>query len=233
MDSYQLNPVGIIHSCFKEKFAIPRQASLAPAAQGYIELLPPYNHPDAVKGLELTSHLWLTFIFHQAGPKKDARLVKAPRLGGNQKLGVFATRSTHRPNHLGLSLVKLERVTPQRLYLSSLDLLDGTPILDIKPYLPYADIAADAYNQFAPEAPATVTVEWSASAYQQAQQHAKRLQQPLIALIEQCLAQDPKPAYQQPTPERRYGVRLYALNVTWHYPQPTQICVLEVVPLTE
>ena len=233
MECFSLQPVGVIRSCFKEKFAIPRQAILAPAAQGTLELLAPYNHPDAVKGLELCSHLWLTFIFHQATAKKDQRLVKAPRLGGNQKLGVFATRSTHRPNNLGLSLVKLERVTAERLYLSSIDLLDGTPVLDIKPYLPYADCPTDAVNQFAPDSPITVAVTWSEQALSQATQHQQRLAQPLIELINQCLAQDPKPAYQKPTPERRYGVCLYDLNIQWHYPSPELIQVLEVTQLLE
>ena len=117
IQSYSLKPIGVVHSCFKEKFAIPRQPALAPAAKGEIELFPPYNDPVAIEGLEEVSHLWLSFIFHKAMPKEDeVRLrVRPPRLGGNKKIGVFATRATHRPNPLGLSVVKLDGIKNGRL----------------------------------------------------------------------------------------------------------------------
>ncbi|WXL27233.1 tRNA (N6-threonylcarbamoyladenosine(37)-N6)-methyltransferase TrmO [Ectopseudomonas mendocina] len=227
--SYSVSPIGFVRSCFKEKFAIPRQPQLAPAARGVLELVAPFDNGDAVQGLEQVSHVWLLFLFHQALEDKPRLKVRPPRLGGNQSVGVFSTRATHRPNGIGQSVVKLEKVEAGRLWLSGIDLLDGTPVLDVKPYLPYADIVADASNALADSAPAPIKVEWQPAALEQAHQHALRLQEPLVELIEQCLAQDPRPAYQQPAPERRYGVQFWDVDVHWHYPHPGAICVLEVV----
>jgi len=222
-------PVGIIRSCFKEKFAIPRQPQLAPAARGVLELLPPFDQGDAVAGLEQVSHVWLLFLFHQALEDKPRLKVRPPRLGGNKSMGVFATRATHRPNGIGQSVVRLEGVEPGRLLLSGIDLLDGTPVLDIKPYVPYADSVAGATNLMASDAPVAIAVGWSDTALPQAHAHGLRLGEPLVELIEQCLAQDPRPAYQVPPPERVYGVKLWDVQVRWHYPQPGDIQVLEVV----
>ncbi|QHG66567.1 tRNA (N6-threonylcarbamoyladenosine(37)-N6)-methyltransferase TrmO [Pseudomonas putida] len=222
-------PVGIVRSCFKEKFAIPRQPQLAPAARGVLELLPPFDQGDAVAGLEQVSHVWLLFLFHQALEDKPRLKVRPPRLGGNKSMGVFATRATHRPNGIGQSVVRLEGVEPGRLLLSGIDLLDGTPVLDIKPYVPYADSVAGASNLMASDAPVAIAVGWSDTALPQAHAHGLRIGEPLVELIEQCLAQDPRPAYQVPPPERVYGVKFWDVEVRWHYPQPDQIQVLEVV----
>lgn len=225
-----MQPVAIAHTPFKEKFAIPRQPSLAPAAIGCIELLPPYNQEQALVGLEQVSHVWLLFQFHAINADTQQQLsVRPPRLGGNQKIGVFASRSTHRPNGMGLSVVKVERIEGTKLYVSGLDLLDGTPILDIKPYVPYVDAVTEAHNQIAEHAPQTVQVQWQDGAKAQAYKHQLRLNQPVVELIEQILQQDPKPAYQQPEPERIYGVKLWDLNVQWHYPSATVIEVTEVM----
>ncbi|MDH1696705.1 MULTISPECIES: tRNA (N6-threonylcarbamoyladenosine(37)-N6)-methyltransferase TrmO [unclassified Pseudomonas] len=222
-------PVGIVHSCFKEKFAIPRQPQLAPAARGVLELLPPFDQGDAVEGLEQVSHVWLLFLFHQALEEKPRLKVRPPRLGGNKSMGVFATRATHRPNGIGQSVVRLEGMEPGRLLLSGIDLLDGTPVLDIKPYVPYADSVAGASNQMANAAPLAIDVQWADNALIQAREHALRLNEPLVQLIEQCLAQDPRPAYQIPPSERVYGVKFWDVQVRWHYPQPDVIRVMEVV----
>lgn len=227
----ELQPVAIAHTPFKEKFAIPRQPLLAPAAKGRIVLLPPYDQPEALQGLEQVSHVWLVFQFHQALPRetdKPSLRVRPPRLGGNKKIGVFASRSTHRPNSLGQSLVKLEAVEGSCLQVSGLDLLDGTPIIDIKPYVPYADSLPDAFNHLAEQAPQAIELVWHVAALEQAQQHGKRLGDDVQGLIQQCLQQDPKPAYQKPTPDRHYGVRLWDLNVQWHYPEPDVIRVLAI-----
>lgn len=226
---HSVRPVGILRSCFKEKFAIPRQPQLAPAARGVLELLPPFDDGAAVAGLEQVSHIWLLFLFHQALEDSPRLKVRPPRLGGNRALGVFATRATHRPNGIGQSVVKLERVEAGRLHLSGIDLLDGTPVLDIKPYVPYADMVPEARNAIADAAPPAIAVDWEGTALEQARAQALRLDEPVIELIEQCLAQDPRPAYQTPTPERRYGVRFWDLQVRWHYPAPGRIRVLEVV----
>jgi tRNA-Thr(GGU) m(6)t(6)A37 methyltransferase TsaA len=228
--AYNVSPIGFMRSCFKEKFAIPRQPQLAPAARGVLELVAPFDQGDAVQGLEQVSHVWLLFLFHQALEDKPRLKVRPPRLGGNQSMGVFATRATHRPNGIGQSVVKLDKVEAGRLWLSGIDLLDGTPVLDVKPYVPYADVIVDARNSMAAAAPALVPVQWEDAALIQAQEHALRLDEPLTELIEQCLAQDPRPAYQTPTPERVYGAQFWDLDVRWHYPQTGAICVLEVVP---
>ncbi|MDU9391494.1 tRNA (N6-threonylcarbamoyladenosine(37)-N6)-methyltransferase TrmO [Pseudomonas sp. zfem002] len=226
---HSVSPVGFVRSCFKEKFAIPRQPQLAPAARGVLELVPPFDTGEAVAGLEQSSHVWLLFLFHQALEDKPRLKVRPPRLGGNASVGVFATRATHRPNGIGQSVVRLEKVEPGRLLLSGIDLLDGTPVLDIKPYVPYADSVSEASNQMASAPPEPIAVEWGESALPQAHEHALRLGEPLVELIEQCLAQDPRPAYQVPPPERVYGVKFWDVQVRWHYPTPERIRVLEVV----
>ncbi|MFC0709711.1 tRNA (N6-threonylcarbamoyladenosine(37)-N6)-methyltransferase TrmO [Azorhizophilus paspali] len=228
--SYLVSPIGYLRSCFKEKFAIPRQPQLAPAARGVLELLPPFDQGQAVEGLEQVSHVWLLFLFHQALEEKPRLKVRPPRLGGNRSLGVFATRSTHRPNGIGQSVVRLDKVDAGRLWLSGIDLLDGTPVLDVKPYVPYADCLPQAHNAIAETPPPAIPVDWSEPARLQAQAHAARLGEPLVELIGQCLAQDPRPAYQVPEPSRRYGVRFWDVEVRWHYPRPGRICVLEVLP---
>lgn len=157
MNSYQITSIGHIISPYKEKFAVPRQPGLVQDGVGQLILHTPYNHPDAVRGLEQFSHLWLLFIFHQTAQQGWHPLVRPPRLGGNSKLGVFATRSTFRPNAIGMSLVELKDIIIEKqsviLQLGSLDLIDGTPIIDIKPYLPYAESIADATAGFAQYAP--------------------------------------------------------------------------------
>ncbi|OHC28177.1 MAG: tRNA (N6-threonylcarbamoyladenosine(37)-N6)-methyltransferase TrmO, partial [Pseudomonadales bacterium RIFCSPLOWO2_02_FULL_63_210] len=150
---YSVSPIGFVRSCFKEKFAIPRQPQLAPAARGVLELVAPFDTGEAVQGLEQVSHVWLLFVFHQALEDRPRLKVRPPRLGGNKSVGVFASRATHRPNGIGQSVVKLDAVEPGRLWLSGIDLLDGTPVLDIKPYVPYADSVASAYNRIADAAP--------------------------------------------------------------------------------
>ncbi|WP_288449507.1 tRNA (N6-threonylcarbamoyladenosine(37)-N6)-methyltransferase TrmO [uncultured Pseudomonas sp.] len=225
---HSVTPIGHVRSCFKEKFAIPRQPALAPAARGVLELLPPFDRPEAVKGLEGVSHVWLLFLFHQALESQPRLRVRPPRLGGNRYLGVFATRATHRPNGIGQSVVRLDGLEPGRLLLSGIDLLDGTPVLDIKPYVPYADSPPGAHNAIAEAPPPALVVSWADAARVQAEAHGQRLGEPLAELIEQCLAQDPRPAYQAPTPERRYGVRLWDVEVHWHYPTAEQIRVLDV-----
>ncbi|TBU93505.1 tRNA (N6-threonylcarbamoyladenosine(37)-N6)-methyltransferase TrmO [Stutzerimonas kirkiae] len=225
---YSVSPIGFMRSCFREKFAIPRQPQLAPAARGTLELLPPYDQPQALQGLEQVSHVWLLFLFHQALEEQPRLRVRPPRLGGNRMLGVFASRASHRPNGIGQSVVRLDAVEAGRLQLSGIDLLDGTPVLDIKPYVPYADALPDACNAIASQAPQRITVQWAEGILQKAQAESQRLGQPLTELVEQCLAQDPRPAYQRPEPERRYGTRFWDVSVRWHYPSPELIRVIEI-----
>ena len=208
-----LTPIGQLHSPFRDKFGIPRQPGLAPNAEARLELLPPFNHPDCVRGLEAFSHVWLIFTFHGTQDTTWRPLIRPPRLGGNEKIGVFASRSTVRPNPLGLSVVTLRGIDYSagvQLLLSGVDLLDGTPIVDIKPYLPYADAHPEAHSAYADPLP-RLRVKWTDSARTTVthwQQHYPQL----AALIEDVLAQDPRPAFHD-DPTRHYGVRLYQLDV--------------------
>jgi tRNA-Thr(GGU) m(6)t(6)A37 methyltransferase TsaA len=231
---FQLAPIGIIRSGFREKFGIPRQAGLAPAARATLELLPPYNQPAAVRGLEGFSHVWLVFVFHGIPMGRWQPTVRPPRLGGNRRLGVFAARSTFRPNPIGLSAVKLERITTGQgqvvLHLQGVDLLDETPVLDIKPYLPYADRIPEATGGFASEAPEPLTaVEFSpaAAAYCANWPHDD---DDLRELLVQILRQDPRPAYERARrPPRRYGMRLFDCDVRWEM-RDEAAYVTEILP---
>ncbi|MEX1222036.1 MAG: tRNA (N6-threonylcarbamoyladenosine(37)-N6)-methyltransferase TrmO [Idiomarina sp.] len=216
---HTLETIGYVQSPYPEKFAVPRQPGLVDAAKIYIELSAPYDHPDTVRGLDAFSHIWVTFIFHKTLAQGWKPLVRPPRLGGNQKVGVFATRSTFRPNALGLSVVKLEQVLVTggkvRLQVSGADWVHGTPVVDIKPYVPYADSIADADGAFAAAAPTLMTTQFSAAAQQQLQQLTTSYPQ-LEQLITQVLAQDPRPAYKDNSePDKSYGMTLYDLNIRW------------------
>ena len=164
--AFAMTPIGVIESDYPDKFGIPRQPGLAPAARATLALSPPFDDPLAVRGLDAFSHLWLTFVFHHS-PVHWTPLVRPPRLGGNAKIGVFASRSTHRPNRLGLSLVELLEIDTRRgvrLVLGGTDLVDGTPVLDIKPYLPWAESRPEARAGFAPESPPRLPVNFTAEA---------------------------------------------------------------------
>ena len=225
-------PIGVIHSCFREKFGIPRQPGLVSEARATLELLSPYNSPEAVRGLEGFSHLWLIFVFHGIPAVHWQPMVRPPRLGGNQRLGVFATRSPFRPNPIGLSAVRLERIEIDQgrvvLHLAGVDLLDGTPVLDIKPYVPYADRIPDATGGFAPEAPeAAITVEFSSST---AAFCAAWPEGDLRALITQILRQDPRPAYErEKAVSRCYGMKLYDFDLRWEMCGDTAT-VIDIIP---
>ncbi|WP_024304338.1 tRNA (N6-threonylcarbamoyladenosine(37)-N6)-methyltransferase TrmO [Pseudogulbenkiania sp. MAI-1] len=213
MQPYTFTPIGLIRSPFKEKFGIPRQPALAKSAHMTLELLPPFDQPDCVRGLEAFSHVWLQFVFHDTLARGWSPLVRPPRLGGNAKVGVFASRSTHRPNALGLSLVELLGVDTSAgvtLQLAGADLLDGTPVLDIKPYIPFVEAIPEARGGFVDGPPPTLQVRWNELARQQLAEQPEAAA--LATLIEEVLAQDPRPAYQD-DPERVYGVRLYHCDV--------------------
>ncbi len=153
MSAFQFAQIGVIRSPYKEKFAVPRQPGLVKHGGGELHLVAPYNQADAVRGLESFSHLWILFVFHQTMEGGWRPTVRPPRLGGNARMGVFATRSTFRPNPIGMSLVELEGIRCQKdqviLELGSLDLVDGTPVVDIKPYLPFAEALPDASASYA------------------------------------------------------------------------------------
>jgi len=215
-----MEPIGIVHSCFKEKFGIPRQAGLAPAARAEVELFKPYGSDAAVRGLEAFSHIWVIFLFHECDGKSWRDTVRPPRLGGNRRMGVFATRSGFRPNALGMSAVRLEKISmsppPVRLLISGADLLDKTPVLDIKPYVPYSDCLSGARGGFASEPPPeSMSVVFSKEAEAVCRDRTADI--PLLRdLIVQMIQGDPRPAYYGRRPKKNsFGTRIYDLEVKW------------------
>ena len=206
-----MEPIARIHTDFSTKFGVPRQSGLVEALEAEIIFEPPYRDPAALRGLEGFSHLWLVWVFHQAAGRPWSPTVRPPRLGGNRRMGVFATRSPFRPNPVGLSAVKLagiEAAGPSGpvLRVRGADLVDGTPILDIKPYLPYADCIPEASGGFAPQpALAPLTVEISPALLERVPPERREA-------LEAVLAQDPRPRYQA-DPERIYGFTFAGLEV--------------------
>lgn len=200
----EIKPIAHINTDFKEKFGIPRQSGLVEALQASIVFEPEYRVPDAVRGLEEFSHIWLLWEFSRAHRESWSPTVRPPRLGGNKRVGVFATRSPFRPNALGLSVVRLEGVetdgpTGPVLHVSGADLLDGTPIYDIKPYLPYADAIPGASGGFTDQtARRLLTVECP-------QELLTALPPEKREALLAVLAQDPRPSYQS-DPDRVYGM---------------------------
>ncbi|MDL4863285.1 tRNA (N6-threonylcarbamoyladenosine(37)-N6)-methyltransferase TrmO [Halomonas elongata] len=232
--SVTLTPIGHIESDYPDKFGVPRQPGLAEAARASLVLTPPFDDPLTVRGLEAFSHLWVTFLFHLS-PERWTPLVRPPRLGGNTRIGVFASRSTHRPNRLGQSLVELEGIDTDagvRLRLRGVDLVDGTPVLDIKPYLPWVESRPEARAGFAPEAPASLPVRIAPEA--QAALADRPDADSLRELIHQVLAQDPRPAYRQGAEDRIYGVRLRDVDVRFRaLATPDGTTALEVTEIVE
>lgn len=207
----EITPIAYIKSDFPEKFGIPRQSGLVEELTATVVFQPPYRVPDALRGLEGFSHLWLIWEFSQARREGWSPTVRPPRLGGNKRLGVFATRSPFRPNPIGLSCVRLLEVRQDReqgtvLVVSGADLLDGTPIYDIKPYLPYADCKPEAVGGFAARPKgADLTVECPPALLD-------RVPEDKRAALVAVLAQDPRPQYQD-DPERVYGMAFAGLEV--------------------
>ena len=198
-----MKPIGVVESCFGEKFGTPRQSGIVESARGRIVFSDEVDD-EACRGLEEFSHLWLVFLFDQVAEEETRWLVRPPRLGGNEKKGVFATRSPFRPNRIGLSLVKFESVGVGSLEVSGLDLVDGTPILDVKPYLPYVESVPDAKGGFAETAPVRMEVVFQ---FDDLEGGDRRL-------ISEALSLDPRPAYHD-DPERIYGCLLAGYEVKW------------------
>ena len=212
---YQIEPIGIVRSPYKEKFAVPRQPGLVPSARSEIVLQGEANAIEAVRGLEQFSHLWLLFLFDQNLEAGWRPTVRPPRLGGNERIGVFASRATFRPNGIGMSAVELIGVRQQGadviIELGGVDLVDGTPIVDIKPYIPYSDSLPHANGGFADGEPTTLPVVFSAKA--EGQFKGKQLARQR-AVITEVLAQDPRPAYKKGKQDsKEYAVHLFDYNV--------------------
>ncbi len=216
--SYIFQPIGRIYSCYTEKFGIPKQPGLVTAATAELVFNPPYDREEMFRGLEDFSHIWILFLFHQTIDEGWKPTVRPPRLGGQKRVGVFASRSPHRPNHLGMSVVKLEQLIIDkgvaRLLLSGVDLLDNTPVVDIKPYVPYSDSLEDAgcgyTREVIPEVPAMFLPEVERFC----DDYNLKTGRDLKELIVQTLRYDPRPASQR-TIGREYGVLFWDVNVRW------------------
>jgi len=227
LSKFEIEPIGILHTCFKEKFGIPRQPGLVQSAHGILKLKDDPFLKTALKGLEGFSHVWVIFVFHEHQAKNWKPSIRPPRLGGAKKVGVLASRSPHRPNALGLSCLKLEKIDPlapggPELLLSGVDCLDGTPVVDIKPYLPYTDSIIDAKTGWAYEPIQKTPVTFSDESLLILERLQKMFPH-LKALIQEMLELDPRPAFQQrklPSHEEaaqgtRFGFRLYDFDIKW------------------
>ncbi|MFC3149538.1 tRNA (N6-threonylcarbamoyladenosine(37)-N6)-methyltransferase TrmO [Litoribrevibacter euphylliae] len=233
--TFSVEAIGTVLSPYKQKFGIPRQPGLVKYATGIIELHEKYSRPEAFDGIEQYSHLWLEFYFHQTADADWKPSVRPPRLGGNKKIGCFATRSNFRPNNLGLSVVRFDRIEIQhgkvRLHISGHDLLDQTPILDIKPYIPYSDSLPDAQaGVFEKEPEQTLNVHFSNQANQDLAIHQQQYPN-LTSFIQEVLIQDPRPAYMRTKANRNdFSIQLYDLDIKWRV-EDNSIEVIEVIKL--
>lgn len=232
-DKFEFAPIGHIESPFREKFGAPRQSGIVREATGIIHLREPFQREEMWRGLESFSHIWLIWAFHlipgqQAG---NNTTVRPPRLGGNERLGIFSTRSPFRPNRLGLSAVELVSLEAGKgiIEVAGIDLADATPIFDIKPYVPYCDRISEAVGGFAAERPeallnSVITYSPNASATL-----AGGAAGDLLPLLEETLRADPRPAYQV-SDERTYGITLGSYNILWRV-IGAEIRVEKIAPL--
>ena len=207
---HTLRPIARMVSDFPEKFGIPRQAGIVPELESVVVFEPEYRDPEALRGIEGFSHLWLIWQFSESLTETFSPTVRPPRLGGNVRMGVFATRSPFRPNSLGLSCVELERVENRPglgtvLVVRGADLMDGTPIFDIKPYIPYADAHPDARSGFAPDAGQTLNVRIPDELLLKVPESKREA-------LRGVLANDPRPRYQK-DPDRVYALDFAGLTV--------------------
>ena len=225
--SFSMRPIAHIRSDFATKFGVPRQSGLVDCLEATIVFEPEFRNPDALRGLEGFSHIWLVWVFDQALRKDWSPTVRPPRLGGNVRMGVFATRSPFRPNPIGLSCVKLSGIEITEhdgtvLRIWGADLMDGTPILDIKPYVPYADSHPEALGGFA-AAPAGEALEVVIPPVL-----LERVPPNRREALRGVLAQDPRPHYQD-DPGRVYGFRFAGLEVRFSV-EGGCLTVCEVTP---
>lgn len=222
MDELTITPIAYIKNAYKEKFGVPRQSGLAPSVKSTIEFCKDFSDENIVRGIEQYSHLWLVWGFSKNNGQWSPT-VRPPRLGGNKRVGVLATRSPFRPNGLGLSCVKLEKVKTDKgisLMVSGADLSDGTPIYDIKPYLPYVDSIENAVGGFSDEHKGDfVEVEFSDEA-------CSALDNEQINALREVLSLDPRPSYQDDE-ERLYGLSFDSYQVKFRY-EGQKIYVVEI-----
>lgn len=227
-ESLNMEPIGSIRTCFQDKFGVPRQPGLVDSARGVIKLRDDPFLKNAVRELDQFSHLWLIFIFHETGSRDWKPSIRPPRLGGAKKVGVLASRSPHRPNPIGLSAVRLVKVDANaqggvEIEVAGVDILDGTPILDIKPYIPYADSIPDARAGWATDPIERIPVRFDSETRKKMLALAATRYPDIEKLVTEVLSLDPRPAFQK---ERflvsdrthnglRFGFRVFEFNVLW------------------
>ncbi len=218
-ENFNMTQIGVVHSCYKQKFGIPRTSNLAASAKASVELFNPWGVEEALRDLTGISHIWLIFKFHKNNKKSWSPTVRPPRMGGNKQISVFASRSPIRPNPLGMSVVNYLGYTLVKggrafLDVSGIDLLDGTPIYDIKPYVNESDKIKNACQGwidtqiFAP----VVEVVFTSESDSLCKNHSKKYPH-LKSLIKQVISLDPRPAYKRD--DGQWGVLLYEFNIKW------------------
>ena len=205
-----LKPVARLRTPFHEKFGVPRQSGLVAEAEGRVEFLPEFAAPEFTRGLETFSHVWLITGFHKNPPWSGSAVVRPPRLGGNEKVGVFASRAPNRPNGLGLSLVRIVAIEPGMLRVAGIDCVDGTPVYDVKPYLPWCEAQPEARADWAGSPPAVSGVEEVLVS----EAFAEQLGQETTRLVKALLRLELAPAYQEDA-SRLYGLAIAGWNVRW------------------
>ena len=223
----EIRPIAYFHSPLKSKFGIPRQSGLVSELTGRIILEPSFRQVEAIRGLEDFDYLWLIWGFSANPPSDEPSLtVRPPRLGGNRRMGVFATRSPFRPNPLGLSCVRLDHVEVDRqegtvIFVKGADLMDGTPIYDIKPYVAYADAHAGARSGFVDQ------TAWQPLHVEMPDKLAVRVPADMREVLKEVLAQDPRPRYHD-DPQRVYGMPFLDLDIRFRVAEQT-LTVVEIV----
>jgi tRNA-Thr(GGU) m(6)t(6)A37 methyltransferase TsaA len=240
--AYRFAPIGMIRTCFTEKFGLPRQSLMVSEARGVLKLNPDPGYRVALNHLERFSHLWVVFVFHRALDQGWRPTIRPPRVDAPRRVGVFASRSPHRPNPVGMSVVRLERIDLEapggiELHLSGIDLMDGTPVLDIKPYLPYADRVEGASGGWAEGEIPRYAVEFAPEALETLRAAPSGAHPRLTDLVTQMLEWDPRPTSQRrampiedPAQEGRcFGFRVLEFDVRWEI-RAGGIRVLEIVP---
>ena len=219
-------PIATIHTGFSTKFGVPRQSGLVPELKGTIVFEPRFRNADALRGLEGFSHIWLIWEFSEAVREDWSPTVRPPRLGGNTRLGVFATRSPFRPNPIGLSCVKLESIELNGpngpvLHVSGADLMDGTPIYDIKPYIPYTDCQPDATAGF------TDSVSMHRLDVIIPHDLEAKTKPGTLNALRGILAEDPRPRYQD-DPDREYGFDFDGYSIKFKVPDADTLTVTDI-----
>ncbi len=215
MELIELRPIGRLETPYRDKFGVPRQAGLVPSARGRLVLEAEFRREEALRGMEECSHLWIIFLFDGVQEEEVRLSVRPPRLGGNEKLGVFATRSPFRPNRIGISACRFHGFDHDAddgpaLVLSGVDLMDGTTVIDVKPYLPYADSIPGAWSRLAPEAPERLPVRVAEEASEAFAEISESQQEVIL----ETLRLDARPAFHEKQ-GRVYFLRIFDLDVAW------------------